>query len=586
MSSRGEIWLLAIGVASFTAAAVIVANRAPPVIRPRTVFTLSAQKQAIRVHREAMAQGVRGDAEEAEAFTEDGPWIAVFTALNCEVCRPLDSMVTVQARRFPSLRIYWHFLPDKSRATDLSVRFRQFCARSARLVSERHATPSGSDGSTGGGNGAVACDARMAEAHLQRARELASALHLAGVPVIVGRNGVYAPGSPSAVLQAAQGVDPTSPAHDVEAVLPETPLVMLPQTWSAPGAFPSGDALVAVRSARLEDSSVFVVGTRGAVLEMKRSDGTVRAIGRRGEGPGEFRLPVALGVTGSGAPWIWDPVLHRLSVIPRGRGQHMFTIAVPTKGRDKTGIPGVVGLVDGGSTLVLNSGATRPLATEGPARVLRESLYVDIRRVQTQTDVHLGPFPGREVAITQRVPGDRTSGFFTANREFGADGVVVVGTKWIAIGDTRKREITGFDFSGHEIWRLHWSNRGHPITPGMVDAQRRGLIEEAAGDPERQAGLAREFKAFPPVPDSLPHFLPTIIVDRRDRVWVPHQVLPGDEFRVWAVWDPEARTVVMFGVESGARVLDADERCVLIAVMSENGEEKLGCRLPPASAWS
>lgn len=327
-----------------------------------------------------------------------------------------------------------------------------------------------------------------------------------------------------------------------------------------------------------------MIGTRGSVLEVKRSNGTVRVIGRRGEGPGEFRLPVALGVTDSGAPWIWDPVLHRLSVIRRGPGQRVSTVAVPTKSRDRIGKPGVVGLVDGDTTVVLNAAATRPLRTEGPARVLRESLYVDIHRVSTQTDVSLDPLPGRETAVTQRVPGDRSSGFYAAPREFGADGVVAVGAKWIAVGDTRKREITGFNFSGREIWRLRWTNRGHAITRSMVDAYRRGLIQEAADNPEQQAALARTFEGLPPVPDSLPHFLPTIIVDRRDRVWVPHQALPSDEFRVWAVWDPEARTVVMLELESRARVLDADERCVLVVVPSESGEEELGCRSPPAAA--
>lgn len=194
MSDRRELWLLVIGVASFAAAAVIVANRTPPLIRPHSVYTLSAQKQAIRTHHEEIALGVRGDAGESEAFTEDGPWIAVFTSLDCEVCSTLDSVVTAQARQWPSMQVYWHFVPGRSGETDFSGQSRQYCARSARLASERLGTRlGGPEGNVGGLSGSVTCDERAAQDRLRRSRELATALHLAGVPVIVGRTGFIPP---------------------------------------------------------------------------------------------------------------------------------------------------------------------------------------------------------------------------------------------------------------------------------------------------------------------------------------------------------------------------------------------------------
>lgn len=165
----------------------------------------------------------------------------------------------------------------------------------------------------------------------------------------------------------------------------------------------------------LDSTSLLIADAASGVLRLWRlAEGSTRTVGSRGQGPGEYRLPVWIDRCGSDSVFVWDAALSRLSVLDASL-RFVRSVAV-TGARSSRTVA-----CDGNGRFAIAGTARHP--REG--RVLSEGvrsnalpytitellapiylLDADGARQQTLPDVVLG-----ESIVTPILPGEPLGGF-------------------------------------------------------------------------------------------------------------------------------------------------------------------------------
>jgi len=281
---------------------------------------------------------------------------------------------------------------------------------------------------------------------------------------------------------------------------------------------------------RLGDGRIVVASAGTQQIRIYHADGRLlRAVGRAGEGPGEFRAPFWLGRLRGDSIAAWDVALRRFSIFtPSGD----LARAVTPSGLQGV-FPQAIGVLPDGRFILASSASSQVLPPLGQAR-RDTAAYVVIDSTGAVVDT-LGRFPGTEMIAL----GTPSTGFLMRPLPFGRQTATAVqgGRLYVATGD--RYEIAAYDPDGKMRAVYRADRRGVAVTREDVRDYRRTLVT-LGGDAEANARAAKLLEDAP-VPATMPP-LTALEVDSAGNLWVQEPQKPGDAGEsVWTVLAPDGR---------------------------------------------
>lgn len=338
-------------------------------------------------------------------------------------------------------------------------------------------------------------------------------------------------------------VDAT-PALTVPATTESGDLRFASAAWAT--RLPSGEIAIA----DLAEASVRIIGADGAL---------VRTLGRRGAGPGEYRLPIWIGTCGATSLTVWD-ASARVSVYTTAaaatetpvtrtvsEGASSMTAACSSSGAlallqgmaPRRDIPPVLSgeSPGGGQYQVVEMGAALvTVPTQGAARTLRETVsqgHWVTGRISPQGGMGAVPRP-LSPATTFTYAGEDL---------VAADG---------ASGD-----VVGLAADGREVFRF---NAATPARRPTAEQYARASASAVALVPQRIREDATKFLQGIALPEQLPQF------------W---RVLADPTGLIWLVTSPDGAPETTFRVYTRAGRLVAEPRVPVAVVPFEIGADYL-----------
>jgi hypothetical protein len=353
---------------------------------------------------------------------------------------------------------------------------------------------------------------------------------------------------PDVVVTDSAGVVIVENRGDSEALmhlrLEEPPLVRLgSEDENAPDFFGR------INSAHLDSrGNVWVVDLMSGELKVfaAPSGEHLFTVGGRGEGPGEFRMPVPVGFKDERA-WIWDQGLGRLTIFSLD-GALIETRLI---GRDEELVARLL-LRTGAGTFL----AQRPQALTGP---IRDGMTIQdtVRIWEFEADVREARLIAERNGVTwycaerMQVPLP-----FAYGSRFG------VGADRVVMSDSDGGPGLDVIEDGELVRRIRLERERMPVTREATEEE----VESPVRSESARALLRENLGRI-----SLPEFLPTwmwVRVGQGGHIFALRYgtLLSGE---VWDVFDPEGRWLGSISLPEEAHLMDADLRHVVVAEMPE-----------------
>lgn len=309
-----------------------------------------------------------------------------------------------------------------------------------------------------------------------------------------------------------------------------------------------------VGAARLSDGRIVVANFQALDLRYYDALGRhVRTVGRKGNGPGEFRLLPGIGRIGD-TILVWDAFANRISRFdPTGA----FGGSVSVRNSEMTYLR-LTGFLADGSLLV------NPLKLGDTAR-LREEEYVNsvtyLRFSATtgrQTHV-LGPYFSSEAFRAML-----GSNYVSEPVIFGRRGLMAIAGTGFYRAETNRFQATFYSPEGNPVRTLRRPYEAVRATAEDVAATRRLLGEDddlTRMDPDLGAVQRRLAEKIPHRP-MLPA-VSQIRVDRQDNLWMQAYAAPDAKSAEWSVFDPEGHWLVVVEIPAHLEVLEIGDDYLL-----------------------
>ncbi|NIM51793.1 MAG: hypothetical protein GTN62_12635 [Gemmatimonadales bacterium] len=291
--------------------------------------------------------------------------------------------------------------------------------------------------------------------------------------------------------------------------------------------------------ARLPSGGI-VVGN-GGTRELRFFDASgrfLKAVGRKGGGPGEFEGLGALGIVGGDSIAVYDWNLHRVSVFDAaGNFGRSFTIQM------SGGSPFGLGPFDDGSWLFTTS------FTFAPSRV---SMVVRDTAAYYHFDRHgqlldsIGRFPSWEYFVQ-----GTEQGAAAISLPFGRGrAAVVFGNRFYA-GITDRYEITRYTPDGRAELIVRKRHEHRQVTPEDIQEEKAARLEAASSENWRRR--TERMYLDMPIPSTMPAFI-NLRVDALGNLWVAEYGRPGEGGQLWTVFDGDGRMLGVVGTPAGLTV--------------------------------
>jgi len=298
---------------------------------------------------------------------------------------------------------------------------------------------------------------------------------------------------------------------------------------------------------RTSRGEIAVVNSGSLELRFYNLEGRyLRAVGRKGGGPGEFAMMSELWRSGEDSLVVFDFGNNRLSVHgidgSFGRTMRLEQVTAAT--------PLPRGVFADGSILafwhLVSSGPT----AEGMQRIPRmygiwnaDGAFID----------SLARLPGSET-FSVRVGAEQS---VSTGRPFGRQPVVVAGgDRWYyGPSDRYEIEVRAMDGTLERLIRRPIPNR--PVTDALIAERERRVREFRA---ERGITSGTPFDDIPYPADMPPY--EELRLDAGGHLWVAYYRLEGEPIR-WAIFDPEGRWLGDVETPSGGRVWDIGDDYIL-----------------------
>ena len=315
-----------------------------------------------------------------------------------------------------------------------------------------------------------------------------------------------------------------------------------------------------VGAIRLDDGRIVIAN--GGTNELRFYDSAgrfIRAAGREGEGPGEFRSIGNLFRYGRDSLLVTDPRLRRLSVFDAdGRFGRSFAIQTTAE----LPFANVIGLFDDGSIFAqgfVRSGAATP---SGLQRYDNPLYHLDASGALV---TELGLYSGSELFFEAFDGGfSMHTALFPRTTEYHAAGVVY----YIAANDTHEIRVYTPDGQLRRIIRVLQDLI--PVTDADVEREKQRRLERATSESDRR-DIERLFRELPQ-PKTMPAYS-DIVIDDLDNLWVgdyaPYPLriqnfaAPRTAVTGWTVFDDTGRLLGRVTMPEGLRPLHIGNDFVL-----------------------
>lgn len=345
---------------------------------------------------------------------------------------------------------------------------------------------------------------------------------------------------------------------DSDAGLPRWSLASQPELRI--GGDDGSAALYRVMDAvRLPDGRVAVVNAGGHQVRIVGPDGrTLRTLGQEGDGPGEFRAPVWIGVRGD-TLLVADVIASRiLRFLTDGTflGAAQFDEAVGM-------FPQVVGQYGDGRLLVAadeGAATSSPGVVRGRTALLR--LGTDGRLLDT-----LAVVPSSEQFVSRT---DDGRGIQAESLPFGRRTVLAIHDDLVYVGTGETPAVHSIRGDGRRRDLLRVAGDPRPVTAADRDDYWRYLISSRSGT---DAGGRTPPEGIP-YPRSLPPY-GDLQVDRAGRVWLGESRLPREWERPapYRIFSPGGEALARLEVPPRALIMDAGNDWVLLREMDPEQRE-------------
>jgi hypothetical protein len=334
-------------------------------------------------------------------------------------------------------------------------------------------------------------------------------------------------------------------------------------------------------SATLLTSGSVAIGNAGtAQVLIFEADGRRRGVlGRRGDGPGEFRSTMLMRVLPSGS----DEVIAEELGLERRLFRFDGTGALVSDVRSR------FGFVEGGAW---SGFATSP---GGASFVLREPMpaadAIGFRPVRanaallrfehgsatldtiarlpgsTHFSADIGPLPafGGGTATGPRV----LTPLFAAQAALAGGGEPFI----VALGDQAHAGIDVHDEAGALVRRIRWHAVGRAPSSRDVALAREAYLEGSATARRDPAAGRRALDAMPRV-DATPVF-GALLVDRTSHIWVQRYPLPGEALHEWWIFAPDGVLTATAATPADRTVLEIGADHLLARVTDALGVERV-----------
>lgn len=267
----------------------------------------------------------------------------------------------------------------------------------------------------------------------------------------------------------------------------------------------------------------------------------VRATGRRGDAPGEYRQITDLGYGPGDSLWVYDFGGRRFTVIPLD-GSSVRTLNL---GPELSNV-GAVGRLANGSFVVREYWSSRSHAGELRTGLSRDATAVvrysaDGARLDT-----LGLFPGREIHL-----GSEDGRTVMSTPLFAHGTSAAVADSLVYIGDQQDYEVGVYSGEG----RLRRLIRLLDVDLDIDDVSVEREIELRLGsEPPARRPMLRRYLEGMDVPDTRPAY-GDILVDDKGNLWVGHAPFPHDPTS-WRLFDAGGRLLGSVEVPDRFRIED------------------------------
>lgn len=335
----------------------------------------------------------------------------------------------------------------------------------------------------------------------------------------------------------------------------------------------SGAELLQVVGGLFVDSSVLVSeASSGTVRSFRRRDGTEeKAIGRRGQGPGEFVQLAWMQRLGPDL-YVSDAALNRLSRFSL-RGEYRGTITIPRS----EGFASSMALGVFGDGAILIAGVPRRERVAAGKLIQSRVLLMRLDSLGRFAD-SLGWLAGTETFVE---PFGR-AGEMVTKLVFGREVGIAVGGQRYAVVANEDYGLIGYDEAGRELGRTIPTEQRlrTPVTPADIRAARQRFVSKALGGID----LGGVFDRMP-IPDSFPpygwageHSMPMLQATSSGELWVLHFGGVRESRQKWSVFRADGTFLYDVVGPGGMRVLDVADGMALVLTWDADGTEQVELR--------
>jgi hypothetical protein len=322
------------------------------------------------------------------------------------------------------------------------------------------------------------------------------------------------------------------------------------------------EILGVVGAVRLSSGTIVVTEEGGARLAFIGADGAVRWVGRSGDGPGEFRLPQAMGRSRGDTVWVYDYSSGRVTLFaPSGALVGIIPLDPPLSSALAIG-----SLPDG--SLVLSS-QWRTNAARPVQGLVRDTVAV-VRYVDGVLADTLGLAAGREFVQYAEPNGRMVMSTAILPRRMSA-------TTWgelVVLGDQVDHELHVLGIGGVVRSVIRWAGPDLALAENDVAAWIDSRIATAHPD---QRDALRTLLAAAPRPDRRPAY-DGILADATGALWVSAHSLGDADPARWDVFDSTGVWLGPVRIPDRFRPLDIGADWVLGVIVDELDVERIQLR--------